>query len=215
MGECARRLVIERQSGFFGGTDCASDCVSHRTFPHQCVYPRAFAIFTNQGRAVEQGSQHRCASCLLLCGLSAQQLHPCTFRQSGLGRHWLPCDGDIHLSRIQQTDHPHGWRRRALDWTVVVFQVRPRVPKFGRWHIFSLWLIGHSCGHRSASQHHLQNFVQRCSGHDRWSTGRWQFVRVSNGSAVVGRRCAANRIGHRGCVTLCRSTTLARPSHGA
>jgi hypothetical protein len=102
---------------------------------------------------------------LFLFRLSAQHVHQGPRRQPGAGRRGLPLHGDLDGPRHRRID-ANGRRGRGLDRPVTLYPHAACFPEHGGRHLLSLRLSGHQAGCRRRGQHHLQDSVQRCRGHD-------------------------------------------------
>ena len=143
-------------------------------------------------RAAGECGRRRAAPALFLFRLPAQQLNQGAAGFARASGHRLPFHGLVDGPRYHGPD-TDGRRRRRLGGPLHVQRHPARVPEPGRRHVFPLGLPGHPPGHRRARQHHLQDSVQRCGGHDGRPTHRRQPDRRRHRLASACR----GRQGHR------------------
>ena len=136
------------------------------------------------------------AHAFFLLGLPAQHLDRDPAGQQGAGRHRLPRHGAVRAPEHVGAD-PDGRRRRAVDRAAPLHDTKTRVPESGRRHLLPLGPAGDPRRGRQRRQHHLQDPLQRCGGHDRRATGRRADLTGASRPPTAPRRRADHRAGER------------------
>ncbi len=91
------------------------------------------------------------------------------------GGHRLPLPCDLHEPQHRRF-HPDGRRRRAMGRSGSLYEREAHLREHRRRHLFPFGKPCHPPGHRRGPQHHLQDPLQRCGGHDGRPARRWAAV---------------------------------------
>jgi hypothetical protein len=191
---CEERLV--------GCSDRPCGRSAPRALSCQRPHPRTARDPRRQGYGAHEGRADTVATRVVLLGLPTQHLNQGPRWQLGARWHRLPRDGHGDLSRAQQDDDPHGRRRRSLVGPGMVFQAPPRVREPRRRHLLPLGLACHPRGRGGGRQHHVQDSLQRCGGHDGWAAGGRADHGAAHRPSAHRGGCAAHRTGGGGPIAL-------------